>query len=141
MAELSPLIETLENRWMRAWVGGDLKELKALTARDFMLVAGSRPSAILDQRSWLEAASKRWRCTSFRFGDVHVRRVGSFAMFASQLEVKATLDGQDMSGQLWVTDLWRKRRIGGWKMVERVISRPDDNPQMPAAIKSLQLWK
>lgn len=141
MADLTPVIETLENRWMRAWVGRDLKELKALTSRDFILLLGSRPAVILDRRSWLDAAAKRWRCSSFRFGDIHVRRVGSCAVFASQLHIQSTMDGQDWSGELWVTSLWRKRRIGGWRMVERILSRAESNPDAPAAIKSLQLWR
>lgn len=141
MADLSPAIETLENRWMRAWIGGDRKELKALTARDFILLVGSKPAVILDRPSWLEAAGARWRCSSFRFGDIHVRRVGSCALFASQLQLKATMDGQDWSGEMWVTDVWRKRRIGGWRMAERVLSQTTDKPEMAAAIKSLQLWK
>ncbi len=29
MADLTPVIETMENRWMRAWVNGDLKAMKA----------------------------------------------------------------------------------------------------------------
>jgi ketosteroid isomerase-like protein len=141
MADPLSVIEALENRWMRAWVGRDLKELKALTARDFILLMGSRPATILDRRSWLEAADDRWRCSSYRFGDVQVRRLGSCALFASQLELKARMDGQDWSGQLWVTDLWRKRRIGGWRMAERILSRTEENPDVPVAIKSLQLWK
>ena len=28
-----------------------------------------------------------------------------------------------------------------WKLVQRVISRPDDDPGIAKAIKSLQLWK
>ena len=40
-----------------------------------------------------------------------------------------------------MTDLWRKRRIGGWKLVQRVISKPDEDPDLAKAIKSLQLWK
>lgn len=141
MADLSPAIETLENRWMRAWVAGEVKDMKALTARDFILLVGSKPAVILDRPSWLEAAAARWRCSSFRFGDIHVRRVGSCALFASQLHLKATMDGQDWSGEMWVTDLWRKRRIGGWRMAERVLSRTTDKPEMAAAVKSLQLWK
>jgi ketosteroid isomerase-like protein len=141
MADLTPIIETMENRWMRAWVGRDMKELKALTARDFILLMGSKPAVILDARSWLEAASSRWLCSSYRFGDVYVRRVGSVALFASQLELKATMDGHDWSGRYWVSDLWRKRRIGGWRMAERVISRPEDDKQVPGAIRSLQLWR
>ena len=141
MAELSPVIETLENRWMRAWVGRDLKELKALTARDFILLVGTRPAMILDRRSWIEAAGTRWDCSSYRFGDIHVRRVGSIALFATQVEFKATLNGEDWSGRQWVTDLWRKRRIGGWRLVHKALSRIEDDPKLPAAIKSLQLWR
>jgi ketosteroid isomerase-like protein len=142
MADLSPTIETLENRWMRAWVGRDLKEMKALTARNFILLMGSKPAVILDHKSWIEAVAERWSCTSYRFGDVHVRELGAFALFASQVELKAKMDGADWSGQLWVTDLWRKGRIRrGWRMVERVISRPEDKKGVPAAIRSLQLWR
>jgi hypothetical protein len=41
-----------------------------------------------------------------------------------------------------VTDLWRKGRVRrNWRMVERVLSRPEDNADVPAAIRSLQLWR
>ena len=56
--------------------------------------------------------------------------------------LQATMDGHDWSGQIWVTDLWRKSRMRlRWTMVERVISRPEENPDVPAAIRSLQLWR
>ena len=142
MADLTPVIETLENRWMRAWAGGNLKDLKALTARDFILLTGSKPAVILDATSWFEAAQKRFFCTSYRFGDIHVRDLGSVALFASQLEMKATMDGQDWSGAYWVVDLWRKGRVRRrWRMVERVISRTEDKKEVAAAIRSLQLWR
>ena len=52
------------------------------------------------------------------------------------------MDGRDWSGQLWVTDLWRKGRLRRrWRMVERVLSRPDDNKDVPGAIRALQLWR
>lgn len=142
MAELSPIIETLEHRLMRAWVAGDDRTLRTLTARNFRLVMGSKPSAILDSKSWLEAATKRFICTSYRFGDIYVHEVGSVAIFATQLEVKATMDGRDWSGRYWVTDLWRKGRVRRkWHLVQRVLSRPEDNKDVPAAIRSLQLWR
>ena len=28
-----------------------------------------------------------------------------------------------------------------WQMVERILSRPDDNRQLPEGIRSLQLWR
>ena len=142
MANLAPIIETLENRWMRAWINGDEKELKALTSRNFRLVMGSRPAAILDAPSWLEAAASRFLCTGYRFGDIYVRDVGSAAVFASQMAIKATLDEQDWSGEYWVTDIWTKSRVRRkWRMAERILSRPDDDRQLPEGIRSLQLWR
>lgn len=142
MADLLPVIETMENRWMRAWVQRDLSALKAVTARNFMLLMGSKPPVILDSKSWLEAATTRYLCNSYRFGDIYVRDLGGFALFASQMEIKATMDGHDWSGPLWITDLWSKSRVRrSWRMVERVISRPEDKKDVPAGIKALQLWR
>ena len=142
MTDLTPVIETMENRFMRAWVQRDGRELKALTRSDFMLLTGSKPPAILDQKSWLEAATTRWLCTSYRFGDIYVRQVGGLALFASQLELKAKLDGADWSGTCWITDLWKKGRLRrGWRLAQRIVSQVDPNPDMAAAIRSLQLWR
>src|SRR4051794_4454853 len=111
MADLTPVIETMENRWMRAWVNRDLKALKSLTASDFILLTGSKPPAILDKRSWLEAADKRYDCSSYRFADIYVREFGGFALFTARLEMKAAMDGRDMSGTAWLSDIWRKGRV------------------------------
>jgi hypothetical protein len=142
MADLHPLIETMENRWMRAWVARDGRTLKRLTASNFRLLVGSQPPVMLDARSWLDAATTRYLCTSYRFGDIYVRDLGGVALFACPMDVGATMDGRDWSGRVWVTDLWRKSRVRRrWQMVERVVSRPDEGQQLPAAIRSLQLWK
>jgi hypothetical protein len=142
MADIHPVIETMENRFMRAWVGRDLRELKALTSRNFRMVIGSKPAAILDYKSWIEAASKRYRCKSYRFGDIYAREVGGIAIFATQLEMESTLDGEDWSGRMWVTDIWRKSRIRRkWRLVERVLSKPDERAEVAAGIRSLQLWR
>jgi hypothetical protein len=142
MADLTPVIETMEHRWMRAWVQRDVRTLKALTARDFILLTASRPPAILDRPSWLDAAAKRYLCSSYRFGDIYARGWGKVALFAAKLELTAEMDGHDWSGPVWITDVWRRGRVRrGWKLVQRVVSRTDDDPQLRAAIKSLQLWK
>ncbi len=126
---------------MRAWVNGDMRALKAITAKNFILLTASKPPAVLDRPSWLEAAKKRHLASSYRFGDIYVQLFGSVALFAAPLELKATMDGRDCSGQVFVTDLWRKRRLRGWKMVQRIVSKIDEDPELPRAIKSLQLWK
>ena len=142
MADLHPIIETMERSWMRAWVSGDARALKSLTARNFRMVIGAKPSVILDAKSWVEAATTRYQCSSYRFGDIYVRDLGGMSIFATRLDIEATMDGHDWSGQYWITDLWRKSRMRrNWRMVERVVSRPDDRPDAAAAIRSLQLWR
>jgi ketosteroid isomerase-like protein len=142
MSDLTAVIETMEHRWMRAWVQRDIKALKAITAKDFILLTASKPPAILDRPSWLEAAAKRWDCDSYRFGDIYVRDLGSTALFAAPLELTATLDGRDWAGPVFVTDLWRKGRVRRrWKLAQRVISKVDSDPAVPKAIRALQLWK
>ncbi len=127
---------------MRAWVGGDARELKALTSRNFRMVIGSKPSVILDAKSWVEAATTRYLCTSYRFGDIYVRDVGPVAVFATRLTLEATMDGHDWSGEYWVTDIWRKSKLRrNWRMVERVLSRPEERADVATAIQSLQLWR
>ena len=142
MADIHAVIETMEHRWMRAWMAGDQKTLKALTSSNFRMVIGSKPAMILDSRSWIAAAGVRYRCKSYRFGDIYAREVGGVAVFATQLEMDATINREDWSGQMWVTDLWRKTRLRrNWKLVERILSRPDERAEVPAAIRSLQLWR
>ena len=142
MADISPIIETLENRWMRAWAGGDVRTLKALTSRKFRMVVGTKPSVLLDSKSWLDAAHSSFLCHAYRFGDIYARDLGPVSVFATQLDLKSSIDGHDWSGRMWVTDIWRKGSIRrSWRMVERVISRPEDDKQLVAAIKALQLWQ
>jgi hypothetical protein len=142
MADLTPVIETMEHSFMRAWVNQDMRALKAVTARDFVLLVGSKPPALLDYRSFVDAAADRWSCSSYRFGTIYVRSYGAMALFATQVEFKGRLDGREWSGTLWFTDLWRKGRVRRrWRMVERVISAPDARPDIAASIQSLQLWR
>ena len=127
---------------MRAWIRRDSRTIKKLTSRNFRLLIGSEPGVILDDRSWVEAATTRYLCTSYRFGDIYVRQHGSIVLFASRLNLEATMDGGDWSGQFWITDLWRRSTVRrSWRIVERVISRTEDDPQVPSAIRSLQLWR
>ena len=112
MADLTPVIETMEHRWMRGLGEPRRQGDEGDTASGFILLTGSKPPAILDRRSWLDAATTRWLCSSYRFGDFDVREHGDIGVFAAQMELKATMDRDDWSGSLWVTDVWRKGRSG-----------------------------
>lgn len=142
MDQFAARIETLEHQWMRAWMQRDRNQMKALASRDFIFLLGSTKAAILDRASWLEAATTRFRCSSYRFGEVYVRRHGGVAVFAAQLTLEASMGHDEWSGPTWVTDLWQRSAMRRkWRLVERVISRPDTDEKMPAAIRSMQLWR
>lgn len=142
MADIASIIEMLENRWMRAWVSGDARTLKSLTSRKFRMVMGSKPCAVLDSKSWLEAATTSFLCQGYRFGDIYARDLGKVAVFATQLDLQASIDGHDWSGRMWLTAIWKKTGIRrNWQIVERVFSRPETDSQVPAAIHSLQAWR
>ncbi|MBO6768665.1 MAG: nuclear transport factor 2 family protein [Erythrobacter sp.] len=142
MDEFSAKIEALEHLWMRAWMQRDRNQMKALAARDFIFLLGSENPTILDRASWLEAATTRFRCTGYRFDEVYVRRHGNVAVFATRVGLEAKMGNRDWSGDSWVTDLWQKSKVRRkWKLVERVLSRPDGDEQMSAAIRSMQLWR
>ena len=127
---------------MRAWIAADVKSLRALTSPQFRMVFATRPCVILDAPSWLGAAADRFSCRSYRFGDIYVRRCGAVAVFATQLQIEASIRGEDLSGELWVTSLWSKSRLRRrWRMIERVVSRVDRSDAVAGAIASLQLWR
>ena len=142
MDQFSAKIETLEHQFMRAWIQRDRNAMKALASRDFIFLLGSTRPAILDRASWLEAATTRMRCKAYRFGEIYVRRHGSTAVFAAPITIEASLGADDWSGEAWLTDVWDRSSVRHkWRLIERVISRPDGDEQMPAAIRSMQLWR
>ncbi len=135
-------LETLEHQWMRAWMRGDRKLMKEVASRDFVFLLGGHKGTILDRVSWLEAATTRLRLHSYRFGDIYVRRHGNVGIFACQLEMDAALGDHEWKGQMWVSDLWRKSRLrNNWKLVERVVSRPEKDDVLRRELTKLQLWK
>lgn len=142
MTDLTAEIETMEHRLMRAWVKRDRPALKSLASGNFHLLVGSRPAVLLDRPSWLEAVSRRFICDGYRFGDIYVRKVGPLALFATQVELDSRLDGEDWSGKFWVTDIWQKGRFRrSWRIAERVLSRIEENADVPSAVRSMQLWR
>ena len=142
MDQFAAKIETLEHQWMRSWMQRDRNAMKALASRDFIFLLGSTKPAILDRASWLEAATTRFRCSSYRFGEVYVRRHGSSAVFAAPLSIEASIGDAEWTGTAWITDVWARSAVRRkWRLLERVLARPDEDGEMPPAIRSMQLWR
>lgn len=142
MDEFAAKIEASEHQWMRSWMSGERGAMKSLTSRDFVFLLGSDRSVILDRASWLEAAGQRIRCESYRFNEIYVRKHGRVAMFATRITMEGRFGKHKWTGDGWMTDLWRRPRMRGkWKLVERVLSRPDSNADLHDEIRSMQLWR
>lgn len=142
MSTFESTIEALEHQWMRAWVQRDRKTMKSLASRDFIFLLGSDNAAILDRASWLEAAGARLVCDSYRLGSLYVRRHGNIAVFASAMTIEARIDGEALSGTVWVVDLWKKTRLRRrWRLLERTLARPDTDARLPGAVRAMQLWR
>ncbi|MGI8942733.1 MAG: nuclear transport factor 2 family protein [Qipengyuania sp.] len=142
MDEFAAKIEALEHQWMRSWMQRDRSQMKKLASRDFIFLLGGHKAAILDRASWLEAATTRFKCSGYRFDEVYVRRHGSVAVFATQMSLDASMGGSDWSGDTWVMDLWKRSPVKRrWQILERTISRPDTDEEMPKAIRAMQLWR
>jgi hypothetical protein len=137
MPDLTPVIETMEHRWMRAWVNGDIKAFKSITAKNFILLTGSKPPAILDRTSWLEGAANRYLCSSYRFGDIYVRGFGSIAVFAAPLELKATMDGRDWSGPLAKASPQRLETRPAHRLQDRRQCGAAEGDQVASAVEGL----
>ncbi|MEZ5682335.1 MAG: nuclear transport factor 2 family protein [Erythrobacter sp.] len=142
MDEFSAKIEALEHLWMRSWMQRDRNQMKKLAARDFIFLMGAHKPVILDRASWLEASTTRFRCNGYRFDEVYVRKHGNVAVFATRVGLEATISDLAWNGDSWVVDMWQKSKLGrGWKLIERSMSRCDNDEKVPDAIRSMQLWR
>jgi hypothetical protein len=141
MADIAAEIEALALTAMRAWVAGDGRVMKKLTARDFMLLVGSTPPQLLDRPSFVAAMERGFACTRFAFREVVVRRHGKSAWFVAGAELELALGSKVWTGGFLVSDLWRKGAIGGWKLAERSLARLDPDASLAPDIARLQLWK
>jgi hypothetical protein len=142
MADISAIIETLEHRFMRAWMRREKGEMRKFAARDFTMIIGTQRPQLLDKPSFLEASDKAFSCNGFRFREVYVRKHKGCAWFAAGVDLELQIDGKDWSGHFWMTDLWRKSAIKrSWQLVERSLSLTEDDHALSQSIKRLQLWR
>lgn len=141
MADIAAQIEALALGTMHAWVAGDAKAMRKLTARDAMIMVGTAPPQLLDRPSFLAALERGFACTRFALREVIVRPYGKTAWFVAGAELDLALGARRWSGPFLITDLWRKGAIGGWKLAERSLAPLGQGDGLAAAITRLQLWK
>ena len=141
MADTPAEIEALALAMMRAWLAGDAKAMKKVTARDCMMMLGTLPPQLLDRPSFLAAMERGFACTRFTFREVFVRQHGKAAWFVAGAELELQLGGKLWAGRFLLTQMWRCGTIGGWKLTELGIARLDEGDRLADSVRALQLWK
>jgi ketosteroid isomerase-like protein len=111
-------IETLQRRWMQAWVERDAATLHEILAPEFTLRSMATDTP-LTRDKWLEGAlSGRVAASSVRFDEMNVVVIDDTAVVDSLLTFEAAIEGEDWSKTTHCTDVW-VRRDGQWQVVRR----------------------
>ena len=120
----SEIVE-LEKQWATAIQKQDSAQMNRFLADGYFLAIGAQgqPLRIVPREAWLETL-KEYRTESFTVDDIRVHTYGTTAIVLMLFTQKATVRGQDRSGQFVITDIWVKQEQG-WRVVERHSSRPE----------------
>jgi hypothetical protein len=141
VAQISETIQALELRLMQAWMHRDAAAIRKLAARDCMMIFATTPPEILDRPSFAESVERDFRCIGFRMGESVARQYGRSAWFTASADLELKLGVREWNGRFLVTDLWRKHRIGGWKLAERSLAALDGDERLADGVRRLQMWR
>jgi ketosteroid isomerase-like protein len=86
------------------------------------------PIQIVPRQAWLGLLKDSYVTESFTIDDIKVNVYGNTAVAMMMFTQKATVRGQDRSGQFVLTDIWNKGDKG-WLIAERHSTRP--GPPVP----------
>jgi hypothetical protein len=109
----------LEHEWAQAIVDNDMDELERIVAREYTLAANNFPGGRtrLGRQEWMDTVPV-YEVNSYEFANVVVHTYEDAAVVLADLELGATVRGEDRSGAFTVTDVWVKRD-GRWQVVAR----------------------
>lgn len=115
--ETQKILLALERSWMDSLKAGDADALGQILSGDF---AFASPRAVngKDRIKYLEYALRDLKLVSYEFDKTTVRLFGRTAIISGRLKQRATVKGEDRSGDYLVTDVWINRS-GVWRVVSR----------------------
>ena len=114
----------LEKSFASAIKTQDTLQTKKFQADSYFLAytVQGKPIQIVPKQSWLTLL-KDYVTESFTIDDIKVNVYGNTAIAMLMFTQKATVRGEDRSGQFVLTDIWVKGDKG-WLIAERHSSRP-----------------
>ncbi len=118
-------IAHLERAWADGLITRDSALLDGILAPDFTLIVSASPDRPFSRAVWF-AQLREYRTDSLAIRDLHVREAGTDVLVASFVaRLKATVRGEDRSGDFFITDVWRRQPNGRWQAAARYSSRPE----------------
>ncbi|HEX6709653.1 MAG TPA: nuclear transport factor 2 family protein [Rubrobacter sp.] len=109
----------LEHEWAQAIQDNDMDRLERIVAQEYTLAANNFPGGRtrLGRQEWM-ATVPVYEVHSYEITDVVVQDYEDIAVVLADLQLEATVRGEDRSGSFAVTDVW-VRRDGRWQVVAR----------------------
>ena len=109
----------LEHEWTRAIVDNDMDTLERIVGEEYTLAANNFPGGRtrLGRQEWMDTVPA-YEVHFYELAGVVVHDYEDAAVVLAELELRATVRGEDRSGSFTVTDVWVKRE-GRWQVVAR----------------------
>ena len=109
----------LEHEWAQAIVENDMDTLERIVGQEYTLAANNFPGGRtrFGRQEWMDTVPT-YEVHSYAFANVVVHAYEDAAVVLADLELSATVRGEDRSGGFAVTDVWVKRE-GRWQVVAR----------------------
>ena len=124
----------LEKLFAAAIKSQDTVETKKLQADTYFLAytVTGMPIQMVPRQAWLSLLKDGYVTESYTIDDIKVNVYDNVAVAMLMFTQKATVRGQDRSGQFVLTDIWIKGNKG-WLIAERHSTRP--GPPVPAGMQ------
>ncbi len=109
----------LEQEWVRALADNDMDQLERIVGQEYTLAANNFPGGRtrLSRQEWM-ATVPLYEVHSYAFSNVVVHDYEDAAVVLAELQLRATVRGEERSGSFTVTDVWVKRE-NRWQVVTR----------------------
>lgn len=109
------LIQSMEQQWRNAVVGGDSSALEKLLSDDFLAISAN--GTLSDKRQYLQRiATHTIQLSSMDLMDLKIRVQQSSVVAVSQARVAGMLEGRPMNGVFRYTNIYSRDPAGTWRM-------------------------
>lgn len=120
-SDLAKEVEQLNRQWMQSYVQRDTAFLERYLADDY--VSTFPDGAVLDKQGEIAAlASGAVALTAMTPREMNVRIYGDAAVITGQSGIRATVNGEEVSGEFRFTDVW-VRQDNRWLAVASQVTR------------------